>query len=271
MIEGREISFRGHTEEQDEIPGLTYKNPLKHARVERILDHCASLKLEGAENLDQVLSLIEERKKVIAIGNHRSMIDAPVLDRAIEINGYGDISNKLVFLLGQKVKRMLVSDYFSDAYPHIDVWPETLIPEGEEVKIARTMTRNSSRAVRDQLERGNIVTIFGEGTRSRTGELGQFSPTIGHFAKEPDTFIVPFALIGTETIVPPTKNLPKFSTILKINHPYAQVRIGEPFEAAEFMEGEGKERYKTLMEHTRKCVDALIPPEDKIPYCNREE
>lgn len=275
-IEGRRATPIDFSREKkiinDSVPGLNPADPNKRQIIDAILRLHTSLELEGKENLDTVRSLRLAGDKMIFVGNHRSMIDGPVLTRACEINGYKDIADQFVFLLGQKVKKMPVSNYFSDAFTHIDVWPKVLIPEDEEEKkIATAMARNSLHAVRDQLDKGKIIVVFGEGTRSRDGSLQPFVPEIGHFAKDrdkdnPDTFIVPFALLGTQNVLPVERQIP---TPLKRKN--ARVVIGQPFPTADHLPNKGEERYAVLMNHTRKCVDNLIPPEDKIPYCNREE
>jgi 1-acyl-sn-glycerol-3-phosphate acyltransferase len=250
----------------EDIPGLTKQSINKHRLIDMYMDFRTSLELEGEENLDEVRELHSKKKKLIFIGNHRSMIDAPTLERACEVNGYKDISDQFVFLLGQRVKQYPGTRFLSDSFAHIDVWPHTLIPEGEEVKIAQVMTRNSLPAVQDQLKKGKIIVIFAEGTRSRNGELNSFVPTVGHYASSSETFIVPFALTGTQNIWPVEKQTP-----LILKREQANVIVGEPFETAEFMVGKGRERYASLMNYTRDRVDSLIPPEEKIPYCNREE
>jgi len=270
-IEGRRATPTDFSHEKnfttDSIPGLNPADPSKRQFIDTILRLRSSLELDGKENLDTIRSLKLAGDKMIFVGNHRSMIDGPVLTRACETNGYKDIADQFVFLLGQKVKKMPVPNYFSDAFTHIDVWPQTLTPaDKEEKKIATAMTRNSVYAVRDQLERGKTIVVFGEGTRSRDGTLHSFVSEIGHFAKDrdvynPDTFIVPFALLGTENILPVEKQIP---TSLKREK--ARVVIGQPFPAINHMLGSGGERYVSLMNYTHDCVDNLIPPEDKIPY-----
>jgi 1-acyl-sn-glycerol-3-phosphate acyltransferase len=267
MICSREQNFTS-----DSVPGLTLADPRKRHLIDALLSVHSSLDLEGEENLEAIRSLKLAGDKMIFVGNHRSMIDGPVFTRACETNGYKDIADQFVFLLGQKVKKMPVSNFFSDAFTHIDVWPKVLVPEDEEEKrLATAMTRNSLHAVHDQLDKGKIIVVFGEGTRSRDGSLHPFVPEIGHFAKDrdkgnPDTFIVPFALLGTQDILPVEKQIP---TSLKKKH--AHVVIGRPFLAADHMPEKGQERYEVLMNYTHDCVDELIPPDDKIPYCNREE
>jgi 1-acyl-sn-glycerol-3-phosphate acyltransferase len=48
------------------------------------------------------------------------------------------------------------------------------------------------------LARGDLIVMYAEGGRSRTGELGEAKPGVGRLALETGAVIVPTAIVGTE-------------------------------------------------------------------------
>ncbi len=72
------------------------------------------------------------------------------------------------------------------------------------------------------VDRGRIVLIFPEGTRSVTGQLQPFKPGIGLLVSMLDVPIVPVKLIGPYELWPKGRSTPKRGTIT--------VRFGAPYE-----------------------------------------
>ncbi len=60
--------------------------------------------------------------------------------------------------------------------------------------------RDAMDAARRILERGDVVVIFPEGTRTRPGALGAPKRGVGRLALETGAPVVPIALIGTEAV-----------------------------------------------------------------------
>jgi 1-acyl-sn-glycerol-3-phosphate acyltransferase len=60
--------------------------------------------------------------------------------------------------------------------------------------------QNAMGLAREILERGDVVVIFPEGTRTRPGALGQPKRGVGRLALETGAPVVPVAVIGTEAI-----------------------------------------------------------------------
>jgi long-chain acyl-CoA synthetase len=64
------------------------------------------------------------------------------------------------------------------------------------------------RQASDVIERGRTVLVFPEGTRSATGEIGQFKPLVGHLALAHGVDLLPLFLGGTHAAMPKGAKLP---------------------------------------------------------------
>jgi long-chain acyl-CoA synthetase len=68
--------------------------------------------------------------------------------------------------------------------------------------IDRSSFRASVRQAGEVLDQGKTVLIFPEGTRSKTGEIGEWKPLIGHLALTHGVDILPVFLGGTHAAMP---------------------------------------------------------------------
>jgi 1-acyl-sn-glycerol-3-phosphate acyltransferase len=80
--------------------------------------------------------------------------------------------------------------------------------------------------VGDVLDRGEVVGLFPEGTRSRDGLLHRGHSGAAHLALTTDVPIVPVGIIGTDQILPTGARL-----VRPFRH--ATIRVGEPFRAVD--------------------------------------
>jgi long-chain acyl-CoA synthetase len=72
----------------------------------------------------------------------------------------------------------------------------------------RATLRHAIGQASDVIERGKTVLVFPEGTRSATGEIGEFKPLVGHLALAHGVDVLPVFLGGTHAAMPKGARLP---------------------------------------------------------------
>ncbi|MCP4413763.1 MAG: 1-acyl-sn-glycerol-3-phosphate acyltransferase [Gammaproteobacteria bacterium] len=163
----------------------------------------------------------ESNKRIILMCNHTSLYDIPVSFLAIP-GSIRMLTKMELFKIPLLATAMTRSDFVS-----ID-------------------RHNKEQAIKDlknaknKLERGIIIWIAPEGTRSKNGQLGNFKKGGFHLAIETNAIIVPIIIRGIEKI------LPSNTYKLTINGE-VDVTIGKAFNAIDF----SLNNRKKLMESVR--------------------
>lgn len=88
------------------------------------------------------------------------------------------------------------------------------------------------------LAKGEVLTIFPEGTRHRNGQLGEAFPGVTAIALKTGAPIVPVGIIGTDKVMPNGSKLPRF--------PQLKVRIGAPIQVKKTAGADRKEQEAKL-------------------------
>jgi len=110
------------------------------------------------------------------------------------------------------------------------------------------------------LQRGEILGIAPEGTRSRTGTLQHGKPGVAFVASKANVPLIPVAVYGTEQ---------GFWPLLRLHRPRMRVVIGEPFWLPDFnINGTGKktERLQLQTDYIMNRLAALLPAEYRGVY-----
>lgn len=103
----------------------------------------------------------------------------------------------------------------------------------------RGVPRESFKKIFEQIEKGNLVVIFPEGTRSSNGELKEAKLGVGMIAAMSGAKIIPTYISGSDRV------LPAYSGKVRI-HPVS-VTYGAPVDFSDLMKTlEGKELYQAI-------------------------
>jgi len=248
--------------ERKKAIGLRYKSPFRHKIVE-IAARLATreVELRGQENLDQVIELLDANKRVFFAANHESNFDAAAIDHALDRFGYRkSIAEKLVNVYGIKLEQNWKTRELAKAFSIIPVYPPGKQPKNEiELEQKKQLNKNLPEDVGRVLEQGEVVVIFPESTRSRSGELNE-----GHPATEPlfelldDTYVVPVALHGTRDIWPVEGN----GSIKKGSF---SMSVGSPIDMSELHEQYADLRFKpyrvAVMTEIMSSIAEMLPDE----------
>ncbi|WP_346354203.1 lysophospholipid acyltransferase family protein [Azotosporobacter soli] len=138
--------------------------------------------MEGLQN-------IPAQGGAIIAANHISLWDPPLLGTALERPIHFMAKEEL---FKNSLLRMIISAL--NAFP---------VKRG-------SADRNAIRNALSLLERGQLLGLFPEGTRSKTGELGKAEAGISMIALKANVPIIPTAIIGTNKVFSGTSWLPVF-------------------------------------------------------------
>ena len=128
-----------------------------------------------------------------------------------------------------------------------------VIPVNRESEESRKKTLREATKV---LKRGDILVIYPEGTRTRTGEIQKAFPGIAKLHLICGVPILPVAIKGTFELMPPGRTFPKIKRIVEIN-------IGKPLffkeqiEEAKNFDCQSTEYKKIALDITEKVMKEI--------------
>jgi 1-acyl-sn-glycerol-3-phosphate acyltransferase len=134
------------------------------------------LKVSGLENLG-------DARNTMLMANHLSLLDPPVLLKAIPVD----------------FKVLVKKELFKVPFLGTAMLRAGLIPVD---RTNRERARDSIARAVESLRAGNTFLAFPEGTRSRTGELGEFKKGVFVAALEAGSRILPVVVGGTGDLLP---------------------------------------------------------------------
>lgn len=96
-------------------------------------------------------------------------------------------------------------------------WKPIMVLTGQ-IKVDRSSADKSEsiKKINKTLKAGNVVGVFPEGTRSRTGKLRRAYTGVARFALENSVDILPVAITGTFEVLPPHAKKPKIKKTISI-------------------------------------------------------
>ena len=179
---------------------------------------------------------------LILASNHTNNVDAPVISLGVP--------RYPMFMAKQE---MITWPILGPAFRIFGAFP--VRRGGADLSAIRTAS--------EMVNEGNMLVMFPEGTRSRTGSLTKGHPGTALIALRTGAPILPVAVTGTDTIVWPWL----FIKPLSIKH--VKVTIGEPFRLppVERIDGDAATEATSVI---MRRIAALLPPQYRGVYADIE-
>lgn len=109
------------------------------------------------------------------------------------------------------------------------------------------------------LNRGGVLAVAPEGTRSRTGTMQRAKAGIAYLAVRTDAIIVPLAFWGTE----------KLSDWLRLHRPTCHVRVGKPFRLPPSSDKPSNEQLLQWSDDIMVHIGSMMPAAYRGVYAQR--
>jgi 1-acyl-sn-glycerol-3-phosphate acyltransferase len=183
--------------------------------------------VEGLEN-------IPEQGAAILASNHLSVLDSAFLAMAVR----------------RRITFLAKSEYFST--PGLKGRAQRLfVGATGQISVDRNNRRKASAAIRagaNVLERGELLGIYPEGTRSPDGRLYRGRNGVARLTLDTGAPVIPIGMVGTFQVLPASRRLPRSGRV--------HIRIGAPLHfAASFTEPNGRAQRAVTEEIMRSIGD----------------
>jgi 1-acyl-sn-glycerol-3-phosphate acyltransferase len=211
--------------------------------------------LVGLENVKKAAG-----RRVVIFANHLSYSDANLVEVLLSRGGAAALADRLTVVAGPKVYSSLQRRFSSLCFGTIKTPQSSARSSEDAVMNLREVARAARRSIEianDRLRRGETLLVFAEGSRSRTREMQQMLAGVSRYLDEPDTWVLPMAITGTEELFPIGED-----TI----HPVPSViHAGALISADELRVVSGGNR-QLMMDQIGTAIASLLPPEYRGTY-----
>lgn len=186
------------------------------------------------------LEFLPRRGPALLVNNHLSLLDPPLVFIALPIRMRVFAADKWQYGLTGLLLRYIGGAIF--------------VRRGE-------VDRRALRLASEALERGEILGVAPEGTRSKTRALQRGKPGAAFLAAKMNVPLIPVVVYGTEQGLWP---------LLRLRRPRMRVVIGKPFHLPE-MNGRGTDRLQAQTDYIMQRLAMLLPEQYRGVYANGAE
>jgi 1-acyl-sn-glycerol-3-phosphate acyltransferase len=190
---------------------------------------------------------------VLLVANHLSYADANVIEILLHSGGGAELANRLTAMAGPKVFTSRERRFSSLCFGTVKVPQSSEVASGEAVLSARAVAlaaRQSIEVALGRLRRGDALLLFGEGTRSRRGEMQPMLPAAARYLDVPDAWVLPLGLTGSESLFPVDQSAPRPARVV--------ARLGPALKAGMLMDRAAGDR-RAVMDAIGLAVAETLP------------
>lgn len=229
--------------------------------AQRIHHLLANRFLSGSSELHHTHYLPEATDSpVIIVANHLSYADANVIEVLLQRAGLSQIANRLTALAGPKVFTSRERRFSSLCFGVVKVPQSTEVASGEAFLRGRDVARAARQSIDvalGRLREGDALLLFGEGTRSRSGEMQSMLTGAARYLDLPDTWVVPLGLAGSETLFPVDGSALRPAQVV--------ARLGCPIRVSDLV-GRADGDRRLVMDAIGLAVAEAVPPKYRGVY-----
>lgn len=205
------------------------------ALLSRVISKCVTrIHVEGLEN-------VPKSGPLIIVANHLSNADPPL------VHGY------LTPALGRPMHILAKESLFVGPVGAF-LRSQGITPVkagGSDIEAYRTAS--------GVLDEGNVLTVFPEGTRSRTGQLGDPKPGVAMLATRSGAPILPVGISGTDRFLGRGSRFPRPGARIV-------VRVGKPFSVAIDKSQPRRAAMEAVTDRIMSEIAALVEPRHRGRY-----